>query len=133
MKISSDLFLPALFFLGLMHAPRLKALASDHCATLERFAKENFEGGVQQLAISNSAPKGNASQEVLLLRGWVNSWPLRSIVSQTVSVSSCLLSSSVPLKVSSCMIFPCNFGTRMQKATQLVVQVASLTQDIAAV
>jgi hypothetical protein len=40
--------------------------------------------------------KGNASQEVLLLRGWLNSWPMRSIVSQTVNVSSFLPSSSLP-------------------------------------
>jgi hypothetical protein len=82
-----------------MHAPRLKALASDHCATPEGFAKENFEGGFQQLAISNSALKGNASQEVLLLRGWLEFLALANIVSQTVSVSSFLLSSSLPLKV----------------------------------
>jgi hypothetical protein len=43
------------------------------------------------------AAKGNASQEVLLLRGWLKSWPVRSIVSQTLSASSFfLLSSSLP-------------------------------------
>jgi hypothetical protein len=82
------------------------------------------------------AAKGNASQEVLLLRGWLNSWPMRSIVSQTVSVSSFLLSSWLPLEGSSVNDFPLqNFATTgpdLQKATQVVVRVASITQDIAA-
>jgi hypothetical protein len=81
--------------------------------------------------------RGKASQEVLLPRGWLNSWPLRSIVSQTVNVSSFLLSSWLPLEGSSVNDFPLqNFATTgpdLQKATQLVVRAASITQDIAAV
>ena len=51
-------------------------------------------------------PNGNASQEVLLLRGRLNSWPMRSSVSQTVSVSYFLLSSWLPLEGSSVNDFP---------------------------
>jgi hypothetical protein len=100
-----------------------------HAAGLDT---ENFEADYRSLGT-----KGNASQEVLLLRGWLNSWPMRSDVSQTVSVSSFLLSSWLPLEGSSVNDFPLqNFATTgpdLQKATQLVVRAASITQDIAAV
>jgi hypothetical protein len=80
-----------------------------------QLAVSNFGGG-GELPTANCQPlaaaKGNASQEVLLLRGWLNSWPLRSIVSQTVSVSSFLLSSWLPLEGSSVNDFPLqNFAT----------------------
>jgi hypothetical protein len=60
----------------------------------------------------------------------------QEIVSQTVSVSSFLPSSSLPFEGSSVNDFPLqNFATTgpdLQKATQLVVRAASITQDIAA-
>jgi hypothetical protein len=68
---------------------------------MENFESEQSAFGSQRIRAAANCqlpgfPKGNASQEVLLLRGWLNSWPMRSDVSQTVSVSSFLLSSWLP-------------------------------------
>src|SRR5580704_15612230 len=73
MKISSVLFLPALFFLAFIFLrPRptqpLK-LVAPNCDT---------PGGIdiwRILAPELELSKGNASQEVLLLRGWLNLGP----------------------------------------------------------
>src|SRR5580692_6768377 len=123
MKISSVRFLLALFFLGLMFFARMLApTLQTRWFTIVTHPERSIYGELSevctwQLADSlscrgtefggvvatgrlvdgNCPQKENASQEVLLLRGWLNSWPVRSIVSQTVSVSSFfLLSSSLP-------------------------------------
>jgi hypothetical protein len=57
--------------------------------------------------------KGKASQEVLLLRGRLNSWALANVVSQTVSAFSFLLSSWLPFEDSSVNDFPLqDFATK---------------------
>src|SRR5580692_6774295 len=129
MKISSVRFLPAFFLALMFFAIMLTVTFETEGFTIVTHLEDST------LRISGSA-KGNASQEVLLLRGWLKSWPVRSIASQTASASSffCfLLRCHEGSSVSDFPLQTINYRTELQKATQLVVRVASLTQDIAAV
>src|ERR1700733_1144306 len=105
MTISSVRFLLALFFLGLMFFARMLApTLQTQWFTIVTHPERSIYGELSGVCTGQCRwqlpAKENASQEVLLLRGWLNSWPVRSIVSQTVSVSSFfLLSSSFSLMI----------------------------------